>query len=108
MLQHVRDEAHRFAITYHRTLRGKHMSETALMQVPGIGRAKADALIKEFGSAENVKHAEPERIARLHGFTVESAKRLLDALNLQNSAVDVHEESDKTAVCDDSTDGGKD
>ena len=108
MLQRVRDEAHRFAITYHRTLRGKHMSETALMQVPGIGRAKADALIKEFGSAENVKHAEPERIARLHGFTVESAKRLLDALNLQNSAVDVHEESDKTAVCDDSTDGGKD
>ena len=81
MLQRVRDEAHRFAITYHRTLRGRHMSETVLMKVPGIGRKKADALIEKFGSAENVRHASAEDIAALHGFTVESAKELLKALN---------------------------
>ena len=103
MLQRVRDEAHRFAITYHRTLRGKHMSETALMKVPGIGRERAARLIKEFGSAENVRHAGEERIAALEGFSLSSARKLLAALNAQESGVYVPKTTDKTDV---SSDGG--
>ena len=101
MLQRVRDEAHRFAITYHRTLRGKHMSETALMKVPGIGRERAARLIKEFGSAENVRHAGEERIAALEGFSLSSARKLLAALNAQESGVDVPKTTDKTDVLSD-------
>ena len=86
MLQRVRDEAHRFAITYHRTLRGRHMSETELTRVPGIGKEKAAELIKAFGSAENVRHADAEQIARLKGFSLASARKLLDALNEQKAA----------------------
>lgn len=103
MLQRVRDEAHRFAITYHRTLRGKHMSETALMKVPGIGRERAARLIKEFGSAENVRHAGEERIAALEGFSLSSARKLLAALNAQEDSVNASKTTDKTDV---SSDGG--
>ena len=108
MLQRVRDEAHRFAITYHRTLRGRHMSETELTRVPGIGKEKAAELIKAFGSAENVRHADAEQIARLKGFSLASARKLLDALNGQKAAdkasknankprpsADEHEDGDK-------------
>lgn len=108
MLQRVRDEAHRFAITYHRTLRGRHMSETELTRVPGIGKEKAAELIKAFGSAENVRHADAEQIARLKGFSLASARKLLDALNEQKAAdkasknankprpsADEHEDGDK-------------
>lgn len=80
MLQRVRDEAHRFAITYHRTLRGKHMSETVLRNIPEIGKVRADALLREFGSAENVKHADAEKIAALPGFSRALAERILSAL----------------------------
>ena len=108
MLQRVRDEAHRFAITYHRTLRGRHMSETELTRMPGIGKEKAAELIKAFGSAENVRHADAEQIARLKGFSLASARKLLDALNEQKAAdkasknankprpsADEHEDGDK-------------
>ena len=98
LITRIQDEAHRFAITYHRTLRGKHMSETALMKVPGIGREKAARLIKEFGSAENVRHAGEERIAALEGFSLSSARKLLAALNAQESGVDVPKTTDKTDV----------
>ena len=85
MLQRVRDEAHRFAITYHRTLRGKHMSESELMKAPGIGRKRAEELLKKFGSAENVRHASAEDIAALEGFSKSSAEKLLEALNAPNN-----------------------
>ena len=81
MLQRVRDEAHRFAITYHRTLRGKHMSESALRDIPGIGRARAEALLKAFGSVENVRHADAESIAALPGFSEQTAAHVLEFLN---------------------------
>ena len=95
MLQRVRDEAHRFAITYHRTLRGRHMSETELTRVPGIGKEKAAELIKAFGSAENVRHADAEQIARLKGFSLASARKLLDALNEQKAADEATKNADK-------------
>lgn len=108
MLQRVRDEAHRFAITYHRTLRGRHMSETELTRVPGIGKEKAAELIKAFGSAENVRHADAEQIARLKGFSLASARKLLDALNEQKAADEASKNADKPRPsADEHEDGDK-
>ena len=108
MLQRVRDEAHRFAITYHRTLRGRHMSETELTRVPGIGKEKAAELIKAFGSAENVRHADAEQIARLKGFSLASARKLLDALNEQKAADKASKNADKPrSSADEHEDGDK-
>lgn len=80
LLQRIRDEAHRFAITFHRSLRSKHLSESALKEIDGIGPKKSAQLLKAFGSLEDLKRKTPEEIATLDGFSVESAKRLLDAL----------------------------
>ena len=80
LLQRIRDEAHRFAITFHRNLRSKHLSESVLKEIEGIGPKKSALLLKTFGSVEEIKHKTPEEIARLDGFSVESAERLLDAL----------------------------
>lgn len=108
MLQRVRDEAHRFAITYHRTLRGRHMSETELTRVPGIGKEKAAELIKAFGSAENVRHAGAEQIARLKGFSLASARKLLDALNEQKAADEASKNANKPRPsADEHEDGDK-
>ena len=108
MLQRVRDEAHRFAITYHRTLRGRHMSETELTRVPGIGKEKAAELIKAFGSAENVRHADAEQIARLKGFSLASARKLLDALNEQKATDEASKNADKPRhSADEHEDGDK-
>ena len=69
LLQRVRDEAHRFAITYHRSLRKKRTLKSALESVPGIGPAKRDLLIKTFGSAAKVKSTSVEELARVTGIS---------------------------------------
>lgn len=76
LLQRVRDEAHRFAITFHRNLHAKRMSESVLRDVPGIGKKKYADLLKKFGSVENILHAKDEDIALLDGFSVQSATKL--------------------------------
>ncbi len=55
LLQRVRDEAHRFAITFHRSLRDKRTLKSELEEIKGIGKATAQKLLKEFGSVENIK-----------------------------------------------------
>ncbi len=80
LLQRIRDEAHRFAITFHRNLRSKHLSESVLKEIEGIGPKKSALLLKTFGSVEEIKHKTPEEIARLDGFSVRSAESLLAAL----------------------------
>ncbi|MBO5982250.1 MAG: excinuclease ABC subunit UvrC [Clostridia bacterium] len=80
LLQRVRDEAHRFAITYHRNLHGKRMNETILTQIEGIGKTKSADLLKKFGSVENIRRATDEDIAELEGFSVKSAKTLKENL----------------------------
>ena len=76
LLQRIRDEAHRFAITFHRNLHAKRMSESVLRDVPGIGKKKSADLLKKFGSVENILHAKDEDIASLDGFSVQSASKL--------------------------------
>ena len=83
LLQRIRDEAHRFAITFHRNLHAKRMSESVLRDVPGIGKKKSADLLKKFGSVENILHAKDEDIASLDGFSVQSATKL--KANLQKA-----------------------
>ncbi len=62
-LQRVRDEAHRFAVEYHRKLRGKRMVDSVLDDVPGIGPARKTALLRRFGSLKRMREASPEDLA---------------------------------------------
>ena len=65
----LRDEAHRFAITYHRSLREKTIRESVLDEVPGIGPAKKMALLKKFHSVHGVARASEEELAAAAGLT---------------------------------------
>ena len=67
LLQHVRDEAHRFAITFHRSLREKRVISTELTEIEGVGETRATRLLQEFGSAKGVRQASLEELARVVG-----------------------------------------
>ena len=82
LIQRVRDEAHRFAITYHRTLHGKRMNETILTQIEGIGKKKSTDLLKRFGSVENIRRATDEEIASVDGFSLKSASILKENIEI--------------------------
>jgi len=81
LLQRVRDEAHRFAITYHRAKRGKAATTSALDSVPGLGPARRSALLKAFGSVKAVSAAAPEEIAAVPGIGQKLAETVLSALH---------------------------
>ena len=63
LLQRVRDEAHRFAVTYHRKLRGKRMVDSILDEVPGVGPVRKRALIRHFGSLKRIREASKDALA---------------------------------------------
>lgn len=65
LIQQIRDEAHRFAITFHRKLRDKRTLQTQLTEIEGIGDKKAEKLLKHFGSVKKIKEATQEQIAEL-------------------------------------------
>ncbi len=67
LLQHVRDEAHRFAITYHRSLRAKRTLVTELHEIEGVGEKRAKELLEAFGSVQGVKFATLEQLAAIVG-----------------------------------------
>ena len=67
VLKLLRDEAHRFALDYHRRLRSKRLAESVLDEIPGIGRAKKVALLRHFGSIARMKEASVEEIAKVPG-----------------------------------------
>lgn len=67
LLQHVRDEAHRFAVTYHRTVRSKRILHTELDLIKGIGKKRATELLEAFGSVQGVKFATEEQLAEIVG-----------------------------------------
>ena len=68
LLQRLRDEAHRFAITHHRSRRSKSMVESLLDDVPGLGEVRRKALIRHFGSLKKLRAATVEEIAAVPGF----------------------------------------
>ena len=65
LLQRIRDEAHRFAISYHRQLRGKRMIDSVLDDVPGVGPARKKQLIRRFGSVKRIRAASKEELAEV-------------------------------------------
>ncbi|MCZ7382470.1 MAG: excinuclease ABC subunit UvrC [Candidatus Methanoperedens sp.] len=77
LLQRIRDEAHRFALGYHRKLRGKTLRESALDGIAGIGKKKKQALLRYFGSVEKLKTAEVSEIGKVPGITKKDAERVL-------------------------------
>jgi excinuclease ABC subunit C len=80
LLQRIRDEAHRFAITYHRSKRSKAMLDSALDQIPGLGESRRLALMTHFGSLRTLADASQEEIASLPGIGPVSATAILHAL----------------------------
>ena len=81
LLQRVRDEAHRFAIAYHRQRRSRSMTASALDGVPGLGPARRTALLKHFGSVRKLRAADVDEIAALPGFGRRTAEAVLAALH---------------------------
>ncbi len=80
LVQRIRDEAHRFAITYHRKLRGKGATQSVLDSIPGIGPKRKRALLRRFGSVKAIREADVEEVAATVGFTrslAETVKRSL-------------------------------
>jgi excinuclease ABC subunit C len=65
LLQQIRDEAHRFAITFHRERRGKRMRQGALDNVPGLGQSRRERLVREMGGVRQVQAASREELAKL-------------------------------------------
>jgi excinuclease ABC subunit C len=80
LMQRVRDEAHRFAITYHRKLRGKQTIISQLDGVPGIGPKRRSALLKHFGSIDAIRAASTEELAAVPGMTRKAAEQLKGSL----------------------------
>ncbi|WP_084145752.1 excinuclease ABC subunit UvrC [Amycolatopsis jejuensis] len=87
LLQRLRDEAHRFAIRYHREKRAKRMQASELDSVPGLGQARRTALIKHFGSVKKLKQARVEEIEAVPGFGRRTAEAVVAALAGETSAV---------------------
>ena len=76
LITRIQDEAHRFAIEYHRSLRGKAQTSSALEEIPGIGPARKKALMREFGSIEEIAAADVERLAKVPEITAGAAEEI--------------------------------
>ena len=88
LIKQVRDESHRFAITFHRELRDKAMTKSAIDDVPGVGPKRRRALMKRFGSMKRLRAASEEQIAETPGVPAEVARAIYQALHLSEEAPD--------------------
>ena len=75
-MQRIRDEAHRFAITYHRNLRSKRQVRSILDEIPGIGKAKKISIMNHFGTINKLKKATEEDIAEVNGISKYLAEQI--------------------------------
>jgi excinuclease ABC subunit C len=82
LLQRVRDEAHRFAIAYHRSKRSKRMTASALDSVRGLGETRRKALVAHFGSLARLKQASVDEITAVPGIGMATARAVLEALGV--------------------------
>jgi excinuclease ABC subunit C len=87
LLQRARDEAHRFAITFHRQRRSKRMTGSQLDNIPGLGETRRKALLRHFGSLKRLAAATVEEITEVPGIGKRTAESLLATLNPQAGAV---------------------
>ncbi len=80
----VRDEAHRFAVGYHRTLRTKAARASALDKVPGLGPKRRALLLQKFGSLERIRRQPLDAIASVPGIGARMAERILREIGATN------------------------
>jgi len=81
LLQALRDEAHRFAVSYHREIRNKRIQESLLDDIPGIGTVRKKVLLEKFGSVRELRKAAPEDIvAQVPGIGQVFAEKIVDFL----------------------------
>ncbi|MFT4125142.1 MAG: excinuclease ABC subunit UvrC [Gordonia sp. (in: high G+C Gram-positive bacteria)] len=85
LLQRARDEAHRFAITFHRSKRSRRMTESVLDGVPGLGQTRRTALVTHFGSVARLREASVEEIVRVPGIGLATARAVHAALGRQKT-----------------------
>jgi excinuclease ABC subunit C len=107
LLQRVRDEAHRFAITYHRTLRGKERLRSLLDSIAGVGATRRRLLLRHFGSVQRMRQAGVEDLAQVPGISRVLATQIHTALSRPAAAAEpepiVAEPPDATDPTDPST-----
>ncbi|MDO5850123.1 MAG: excinuclease ABC subunit UvrC [Methanobacteriaceae archaeon] len=84
LLQQVRDESHRFAITFHRQLRSKKIEESPLDKIPGIGKKRKIALLKHFGDLDSIKKASVNEIIEVEGMNEKVANNVYNYFNNPN------------------------
>ncbi|HTO95843.1 MAG TPA: excinuclease ABC subunit UvrC, partial [Myxococcales bacterium] len=100
LLARLRDEAHRFAITFHRKLRRERNFRSVLEEIPGIGDKRKRALLGHFGSLKRIRAASPEEIARVEGFNLQLAGRVQRFLAAQSAEVEAREAAEGGAELD--------
>lgn len=80
LLKKIRDEVHRFAISFHRKLRDKRLMESPLEKISGIGKKRRLELLRHFGSIENIRKASVEDIAKIKGFNKKVAEKVVEGV----------------------------
>ena len=81
VLQHIRDEAHRFAITAHRQRRGKARTRSLLDEIPGVGPKKRRDLLRHFGGQQEIRRASIEDLQRVQGISTQLAEAIYEHLH---------------------------
>ncbi|MCP4847209.1 MAG: excinuclease ABC subunit UvrC [Verrucomicrobiaceae bacterium] len=81
LLQRIRDEAHRFANSYHQLLMKRRIGESVLDDCPGVSHARKAALLRKFGSVARLKKVSAEQVAEIRGISLKAARNILDFLN---------------------------
>ena len=81
IMQHIRDQAHRFGITYHRKLRSRHVTKSELDEIAGIGEKRKRNLLAHFGSVEAMRRSGVEEISQVGKISEKLAKIIVDTLN---------------------------
>ncbi len=98
LLQRVRDEAHRFAITYHRSKRSKRMTASVLDAIPGLGEHRRKALVTHFGSVARLKEAGVDELTAVPGIGAATAQAVVDALRSADPAGTADSQPDSGAA----------
>jgi excinuclease ABC subunit C len=81
LIQHIRDEAHRFAISGHRARRAKARQRSSLEGIPGVGAKRRRELLRHFGSAQGVENANVEELRKIPGISATMAQQIYDYLH---------------------------
>ena len=97
LITRIQDEAHRFAIEYHRSLRSKSQVHSILDDIPGIGATRRKALMKYFDSIEEVRNASEETLAGIDSMDARSARSVYEFFHKEDQEEDLQNSSSKEA-----------